>query len=897
MIGFNSENIIIDFRSVDNIGFDQFVNGDRLNYIFENYLYYRQEESINDTYIKYIYDLNIDKFDDVLVDNNLSNIEKVFLIYYMICALLNSSEISIITTIINPQKLNIIQSTKISGLTTGVLVNNLIGIEAISNYLYTVNFIEAKEYNISPIDDYAFSLKEINHKSLTGQFVSPYSYYNIPQPDLMLVKSPEITNEEWQNITTNSVYKNLFNNSSSYLNIRDKFNGFVFELNFYGNVKYLQLGPTVENYKFKDILFEKFSQISSILGTLLFDFNQYSYISSVASKYPLTYYDTISRTTVTISSNPYLRWDKKFKFQHLDQNDLPSLSLLPSQTYTSQPGYGKGSQLSLYYFIEDIKWEFYTVDDILTDYLISEYHNDTTIFTSLATYSFFMDIYINNIRKHKNNNTKQIEYWDTKGDFINNTIGAVEDTEYVDIQGFDSTTNLPIVLYISKNIDIGGFISRVYKVSIGGIVPLNNSSLIFQYGDGVDYIFQITVSSASGFQGDWQDYNQLHNYVHGLNWDFDQRYLINKTFSDENQLYIGYNKQTLPKSVSFYLYKTDGNNIPISTENETIKLLPYEVLTNIMSLTTENEVFNELDKLFYRNNETIEEIDYIYNSSYFSYTNIIIPSYYYLFDDNNKDKIYNFLNYKLIDSLYKQIKKEELTKLYSTKQITDYTFANTKDFCTIDITNYGNLDNFKDTILSIITPYTYDTDDTNIYEIDETLSILIGKDLNKMLIENPEDKYIMAFQDFKKVMNTLDKIFIFNKVIGIDQYGYFSLQSDDIDNTFSGYFLNSVSNDNTLIMLLDLDEGKLKSVGITELNFNSSSNNPITFSKEFLKDPVLYQIPKNELTLIIDEYKKYNHIYNLTNLDVNDIVYSWSSISREKGLVIDPSQTDIIIIK
>jgi hypothetical protein len=105
MISFNSENIIIDFRSVDNIGFDQFVTGDRLNYIFDTYLYYRYEENINDTYIKYIYDLNIDKIEDVLIDNNLSNIERVFLSYYMICSLFNSTEISIVTSVITPQKL------------------------------------------------------------------------------------------------------------------------------------------------------------------------------------------------------------------------------------------------------------------------------------------------------------------------------------------------------------------------------------------------------------------------------------------------------------------------------------------------------------------------------------------------------------------------------------------------------------------------------------------------------------------------------------------------------------------------------------------------------------------------------------------------------------------------
>jgi hypothetical protein len=115
--------------------------------------------------------------------------------------------------------------------------------------------------------------------------------------------------------------------------------------------------------------------------------------------------------------------------------------------------------------------------------------------------------------------------------------------------------------------------------------------------------------------------------------------------------------------------------------------------------------------------------------------------------------------------------------------------------------------------------------------------------------------------------------------------------------TFSSYFLNSIYELSDLLIFLDLDNKKLRSLTVSELYFNASGNNPITFNKDMLSDPNIYHISKNDYNAIVAEYRKYNHIYELNNLDLNNIAYSWAPISKDQGLTINPSYDDIIILK
>jgi len=126
------------------------------------------------------------------------------------------------------------------------------------------------------------------------------------------------------------------------------------------------------------------------------------------------------------------------------------------------------------------------------------------------------------------------------------------------------------------------------------------------------------------------------------------------------------------------------------------------------------------------------------------------------------------MNYKIIDSIYKQIKKEQLLNFYQDTILTDYTFVPIGTLCDIDTTNYGSDYDLINFLKTSITPTLYDTDNTTICTSDSIMSILIGLDLSKLQIDDYTDKYVLAFFNFKDLMTTFDKIFIFNKVIGVD---------------------------------------------------------------------------------------------------------------------------------
>jgi len=77
---------------------------------------------------------------------------------------------------------------------------------------------------------------------------------------------------------------------------------------------------------------------------------------------------------------------------------------------------------------------------------------------------------------------KQYEYFDINSLNINSNIGDVATADYIGIVGYDNTTNEYLIMYISQNIEItqGNFM-RTYKVVKGGIIPINNDSLLYKY--------------------------------------------------------------------------------------------------------------------------------------------------------------------------------------------------------------------------------------------------------------------------------------------------------------------------------------------------------------------------------------------------------------------------------
>lgn len=101
-----------------------------------------------------------------------------------------------------------------------------------------------------------------------------------------------------------------------------------------------------------------------------------------------------------------------------------------------------------------------------------------------------------------------------KSEFVNDNIGSEDQIEYIDIHGFDSTTGLPIVLYISKIVDIAGQLNQEYKIINGGITPINNDELSFKYiSNNFTYIVDKFTHTINGWTGDYYDYIAVYNHI------------------------------------------------------------------------------------------------------------------------------------------------------------------------------------------------------------------------------------------------------------------------------------------------------------------------------------------------------------------------------------------------
>lgn len=255
---------------------------------------------------------------------------------------------------------------------------------------------------------------------------------------------------------------------------------------------------------------------------------------------------------------------------------------------------------------------------------------------------------------------------------------------------------------------------------------------------------------------------------------------------------------------------------------------------------------------------------------------MISNNYYYLITTND-NYINDKLNYDIVYYLYNEVKQLQLNSVYEDQTIIDYTFYKVKDLFTIDTTNYTDND-IKDFIFNdIIIDNEYDLDNTSVTLKEDVLSVLIGEDIYNVEISDTTNSYLVIFFKFTDIIDTENKFIIFNKVIGIDWFAYYSLYSNIKDWTYSDYFINSINNFDYLITLYDIENTKFFNLSTNKLSFNTNDNNPIVLNKDLIKYKKLYQLSYSEYNKLIDNYKKFNHIYNNTQ----DIIYSYISYSND----------------
>lgn len=870
MISLGSTNLNIEYIFSDDIGVDLFLTNQKMDYILNNYLYYKYDEKDSYSVIKFYYGI-YDKIEFVVSDTNLSNVEKLQLIHQMLMEKYNSSSIYIVTSIMYPNNIKFIQTYDAKSDTKCIFVDNNILID--KNYIKSIKSIVYSNIDVNVIDDYLITLK---YKDVVTPTTVFFPKQNIDYPDLLLIEDNYLSEEEFNNLKETNDYKDV-NIYSNYLQYKKLYNGFVFKINFNGYIKYLYLYSSVSNYKLKNELLDTLNYIDNNFSNSIFSFNQYSYAITSADTYPyLGYvYQNNIKEYIDYYPNPFVRQDLKFTFNSINDVDLPEY-VLDSDINVEQ--------LNLYKYEEDIKYKIKSYNNYLYDYVVNAYNNYSTTIQE-SNYSLFLDNY-SNIKKYTNYITKQVEFQDIHSNYIDSNIGSLENSEYINIQGFDSTSNLPIILYVSKNIDYESFLLRQYKIAKGGLIPINNNELVYDYTSSVEeYLVDFIVSD---YTNDQYDYNTLHNYIQNLDQNLNNRYLFTKNFNEDYSLYYNFKKIT-SSTLNYYIYKNSNYNCNIILTDDNI--LPQKVLYDIINLTTENDVYAALDNLFITNNTVFSNEDYVSDYMYFKYTQFIDSNYYYLFVGNFIYS-YNELNKIIVYDLYNEIKKSNLVNIYSDSTLFTYNFDVIQNYITIDTTSYKEypISNF---IIDNLYSYEYYLDDnTNVSEKDDIMSLLIGEDVYSVNLTNMEDYYAVCIYDYKNILNSENKFVIFNKVIGIDWFAYYSLYSDIYDHTFSDLFINILNNFNKLILLYDYTSNELKNLSINNITLKTNDNNPIILNIDLIDSKLLYKINKSKYNNLLNNYKKFNYIYDISNLNIK-----YSYISYSDNNIFNCKYNDIIMVE
>lgn len=397
----------------------------------------------------------------------------------MILAMLNCDDFYILTSVNNVSFVDLVFNQSRSETALGHISRYDIAVTTMLDKVFIPNHNYFNTVEFDEISKHVYSYKK-SEVRCSLKTISP-SYYFIYYRD-------KLTDEIFNNIIANdTVYSYTKNgNPNSY----KKFSNFSISFKIEGDESFITLYGKKENYnlliKIKTILNKITENVSPAIWSWKTDSFIYKSDFIINETYNLYNYD----------------WENKLNFKYryygIDQVDL--------------------NDISYSYF----KFQPLALNSLLKTHILNEYNDSTEFIFSESEYNVFKNDVESNIKYINNDFNRQHEWWDFKSSAINGTIGSVEDSDYIDIQGFDSTGN-PILLYISKNIDIGGFLVRTYKVVAGGVVPINNSELLKQYSTDFTSLFN---EQTTDYTGDYFRYDLMNQYVRGISYDFESDFLF-----------------------------------------------------------------------------------------------------------------------------------------------------------------------------------------------------------------------------------------------------------------------------------------------------------------------------------------------------------------------------------
>jgi hypothetical protein len=124
------------------------------------------------------------------------------------------------------------------------------------------------------------------------------------------------------------------------------------------------------------------------------------------------------------------------------------------------------------------------------------------------------------------------------------------------------------------------------------------------------------------------------------------------------------------------------------------------------------------------------------------------------------------LNFKYVKNLYDEIKRYQLNNIYSDSTFYTVNFKSASSLLNIEVFNGVNIVNSL--LEDVVIDEQFNLDNTTVAIYDDVMSVLLNENIYKVNINNVNDSYLLCIYDYKNLLNSENKLVIFNKVIGVD---------------------------------------------------------------------------------------------------------------------------------
>lgn len=323
------------------------------------------------------------------------------------------------------------------------------------------------------------------------------------------------------------------------------------------------------------------------------------------------------------------------------------------------------------------------------------------------------------------------------------------------------------------------------------------------------------------------------------------------------------------------------------------KHFPYQILIDLWEATDSTQAYEVFDNYFLRNDVTSTE--YLYESLLnLDYHTIIDKSYFYLLDANYNNIIDN-VNREFITNILYDIKSTAFSNLLSDSTIYSCDFVVGEDLYDTDSTNYIiGQDWYLDLVSDLTSAIEVDVTDSEYVSKSEVLSVLMDEDVYNVVFENTADKFAHIVCKTSNILKTANKSIIINKVMGLDWFQFYNLNSSEFDQSFCDYLINITIENGFMLMLYDFDNDIVSNIAANSLEINVTNTTPTVLNRNIIENFKVVLFDKDEKQKLYDKYYKYIHLYSI---DETDVLWSPVPFDGENLRVFNGYSNDIFIVK